>query len=146
MTENCRIQVITVDNNRIMGQNGRSRNPPNPTTRETLPPLKTPSLPPISKLGGIVNHLTVLPFSKDAPIVSAHSPFKVNIMSPILPILTWVDAILRRDKTNEISRIPRPLRKEGRLQMALYVANASLVPIFIETPDKGVVGARTMTR
>lgn len=44
MLDRCRLQVITVDEIRILRQDGRRRNPHKLTTYDTLPRFGTPTI------------------------------------------------------------------------------------------------------
>lgn len=89
----------------------------------------------VSKCRWNQNQLNNVPSCQDAPIVKAHTSFKIYIASPVFPD-NQVNRLIGRGKTDHLSRIKKPLGKSGRTQVTQDVVNASLMPSFLESQKK----------
>lgn len=68
--------------------------------------------------------------------MSVHTPFQVDMAILIPPTRNQVNAAGGTGNRNQLSQIMRALGKGNRAPMTHDVANASLIPNFLKTPNK----------
>lgn len=78
--------------------------------------------------------------------VSAHALVEFEIVKLIFQVGNQVNAVVETDKPDVIDQIMRPFGEEGHRQMILDVANATLIPVLLETSNEWTVTASIMTK